>query len=46
MEESLIRITPDLEKAKSILKMAETTLEMIKSLDAEKFTSNITKELP
>lgn len=44
MEEGLIRVTPDLEKAKSILKIVETTLEMIKSLDAKKFTSNITKE--
>ena len=44
MEEGLIKVTPDLEKAKSIIKMVETTLEMIKSLDAKKFTSNITKE--
>ena len=44
MEEGLIRITPDHEKAKSILKMAKITLEMIRSLDIIKFTSNITKE--
>jgi hypothetical protein len=44
MEKGLIRITPDLEKAKSILKMADITLEMIQSIDLERFTSNITKE--
>ena len=44
MEENLIKITPDKEKAKSILKMVEKTLEMINSLDINKFPSNITKE--
>lgn len=44
MEENLIKITPDSEKVKSILKMVETTLEMIQSLDIDKFTSNVTKE--
>jgi len=44
MDENLIKITPDLEKAKSILKMVKITLEMIQSLDTNKFTSNITKE--
>lgn len=42
--EELIKITPDKEKAKSILKMVETTLEMIKSIDKIKFSSNVTKE--
>ncbi len=44
MKENLIKVTPDLEKSKSILKMAETTLEMIQSLNLDKFASNITKE--
>lgn len=42
--EELIRVTPDKEKAQSILKMVETTLEMIKLIDKTKFPSNITKE--
>lgn len=42
--EELIRITPDKEKAQSILKMVETTLEMMKSIDKIKFPSNVTKE--
>lgn len=44
MEEELIRVTPNKEKAQSILKMVETTLEMIKLIDKIKFPSNITKE--
>ena len=44
MEEGLIKVTPDKEKAKSILKMADTTIEMIKLIDIAKFSSNITKE--
>lgn len=44
MEEGLIKATPDKEKTKSILKMADTTIEMIKSIDIEKFSSNVTKE--
>ncbi|MDO8660341.1 MAG: hypothetical protein Q7K43_00485 [Candidatus Woesearchaeota archaeon] len=44
MEEGLIKVTPDKEKAKSILKMADTTIEMIKLIDITKFSSNITKE--
>lgn len=44
MEEDLIKITPDKEKAKSILKMVDTTIDMIKLLDVTKFSSNITKE--
>lgn len=42
--ENLIRISPDKEKAVSIFKMAETSLEMIKSISIIKFPSNITKE--
>jgi len=44
MEEGLIKITPNKEKAQSILKMADITLEMIKGIDATKFSSNVTKE--
>ena len=44
MEEGLIKITPNKEKAQSILKMVDTTLEMIKVIDVEKFSSNVTKE--
>ena len=44
MEEDLISITPNKEKARSILKMVEITLEMIKQIDKSKFPSNIAKE--
>ena len=44
MDEDLIRIIPDKEKAKSILKMTDTTLKMIKEINIDKFSSNITKE--
>lgn len=44
MEEGLIKVTPDKEKAKSILKMVDTTIEMIKIVDIDKFSSNVTKE--
>jgi len=44
MEEDLIKVTPNKEKAKSILKMVETTLEMIKNIDIDNFPSNLTKE--
>ena len=44
MEEGLIKITPNKEKAKSILKMVDTTIEMIKVIDVAKFSSNVTKE--
>ncbi|MFH1590275.1 MAG: hypothetical protein ABIB43_06935 [archaeon] len=44
MEEGLIKITPDKEKAQSILKMVDTTIEMIKNIDIAKFSSNVTKE--
>ena len=42
--EELMKVTPNKEKAKSILKMVETTIEMINNLDTGKFPSNITKE--
>ena len=44
MEEGLIKITPNKEKAQSILKMVDTTINMIDSIDVAKFSSNITKE--
>lgn len=44
MEENLIRITPNKEKANSILQMVETTLELIKQINRNAFPSNITKE--
>ena len=44
MENDIIRITPNKEKAKSILKMVDTTLEMIKQIDKSRFPSNIVKE--
>ncbi len=42
--EDLIKVTPDKEKAKSIIKMAETTLDMAASINIEKFPSNLAKE--
>ena len=44
MDEELIKVTPDKLKAKSMLKMAEITLSMIKEIDTAKYSSNITKE--
>lgn len=44
MEEGILRTAPDREKAKSILKMVETTLEMIDAIDHGRFTSNVVKE--
>ncbi len=44
MEEGLIKTAPEREKAKSILKMVETTLEMIDTIDSKKFTSNVVKD--
>jgi len=40
----ILRTRPDKEKAKSILKMANTTLDTIKTIDDKKFPSNILKE--
>src|SRR3989344_5506069 len=42
--EELIRVTPDKEKAQSILKMVETTIEMVRFIDKIKFPSNVAKE--
>lgn len=42
--EGLIKVTPDKEKSKSILKMVDTTIEMIKGIDITKFSSNVAKE--
>ena len=44
MEDGLIRITPDREKAKSIMKMAEKSLEMVRTIDESEFPSNVVKE--
>lgn len=44
MEEGIIRVTPNKEKAKSMLKMVETTITMVESTDINRFPSNITKE--
>ena len=40
----LIGTTPDKEKSESILKMVETTLEMISETNFKKYPSNVTKE--
>ena len=42
--EDLIKITPNNEKARSILKMVDITLEMIGQIDNKKFPSNVIKE--
>lgn len=44
MDENLIRITPNKEKAQSMLKMVETTIEMIKTISQQRFPSNILKD--
>ncbi|MBU4373739.1 MAG: hypothetical protein KJ714_04715 [Euryarchaeota archaeon] len=44
MEEGIIKTAPDREKAKSILKMVETTLEMINTIDSKRFPSHVVKE--
>jgi hypothetical protein len=44
MEGALLRVTPNKEKAASILKMVDTTLEMIAQIDKSKFPSNVAKE--
>ena len=40
----LIKVTPNREKADSILNMVNKILEMISEIDAEKFPSNVIKE--
>ena len=42
--DGLIRITPDIEKAKSILKMAEETNLLIQTIDSGRFPSHVVKE--
>ncbi len=44
MEEGIIKTTPDREKVKSILKMVETTLEMVSAIESKKYPSNVLKE--
>ncbi|MDP3640533.1 MAG: hypothetical protein Q8R53_05035 [Nanoarchaeota archaeon] len=44
MEETLVKTMPDKEKARSILRMAETTLEMIQTIDRSRFPSHVAKE--
>jgi hypothetical protein len=41
MDNELIRVTPDKEKAKSILKMVEMRLELLTTVDHDKFSSPI-----
>ncbi|MBR9699927.1 hypothetical protein GOV09_05710 [Candidatus Woesearchaeota archaeon] len=40
----LVRITPDREKARAIMKMVSSTLSMIAQLDISQFPSHATKE--
>ena len=40
----LVNVTPNNEKAKSILKMVNTSLEMIREINLAKFPSNVAKE--
>ncbi len=42
--EDLIKVSVDKAKVKSILKMAELSLEMATTIDESKFPSNLTKE--
>ena len=42
--DELVKVTPNKEKAKSIIIMVETTLEMIKQIDKNRFPSNVAKE--
>ena len=44
MDEGIVKVKQDKEKAKSILKMVNVTLEMIKSIDSKKFPSLVVKE--
>ena len=39
--EGIIKVTPDKEKAKSIFKMANSTLRMIRHIDYFEFSSNV-----
>lgn len=44
MEKGFARVTPDRERAKSIIKMVDTTLELVKTVDADRFGSNVVKD--
>ncbi len=44
MDEGLIKVTPDKEKSKSMIRMVDVTLEMIETIDASRFPSNVVKE--
>lgn len=44
MIEGIVEVRPDDEKAKSIMKMVETTSEMIKTINVKRFPSNVLKE--
>ena len=44
MNEGLVKVTPDRERATSIHKMAKTTLEMIRTIDEHKFPSNLVEQ--
>jgi len=44
MEDEFAKIIPNKERASSILRMANTTLDMVRTIDAERFPSNVTKE--
>lgn len=44
MDEELVSVTPNREKARSILRMVDSTLEMIRQIDRRRFPSNVVKE--
>lgn len=44
MEEGLINVSPDKEKAKSILRMVDKTLQLIDTIDIDIFPAHVTKE--
>ncbi|KHO45860.1 MAG: hypothetical protein QS98_C0007G0018 [archaeon GW2011_AR3] len=44
MSQGLIKVTPNRERAKSILKIIKVTLDMIEHIDSQKYPSNVTKE--
>jgi hypothetical protein len=44
MADGLIKITPNKEKAKSILNMVNVTLDMIKEINSDKFASIVVKD--
>lgn len=44
MDGGLIRVVPDRQKARSIMKMVDATLEMTGTIDAGRYPSNVLKE--